>query len=197
MSLEHILLGLLRQPGSGYDLKKVFDERIGYFWAAELSQIYPTLGRLERRRWIRGRNAPSKRGSGRRVYAITPTGRRALREWLRGEPQFGDERFSFLAQVYFMDELGDLKLTRKFFGRMRDHFASKLAALRAIECQWAKADPKYPDVLGPEELHLHLALRKGLLSLEAHVAWCDEAIQRLSAPRHGVKPARHRARRNP
>jgi len=96
-----------------------------------------------------------------------------------------------------MDELGDLKLTRKFFGRMRDHFASKLAALRAIECQWAKADPKYPDVLGPEELHLHLALRKGLLSLEAHVAWCDEAIQRLSAPRHGVKPARHRARRNP
>ena len=195
MSLEHILLGLLRQPGSGYDLKKVFDERIGYFWAAELSQIYPTLQRLERRRWIRGRNAPSKRGSGRRVYAITPSGRRALREWLRGEPQFGDERFSFLAQVYFMDELGDLELTVKFFRRMRDHFASKLEALRAIERQWAESDPNYPDVLAAEELHLQLALRKGLLSLEAHVAWCDEAIRRLGARLHEQKPTTTRSRR--
>jgi len=195
MSLEHILLGLLRQPGSGYDLKKVFDERIGYFWAAELSQIYPTLQRLERRRWIRGRNAPSKRGSGRRVYAITASGRRALREWLRGEPQFGDERFSFLAQVYFMDELGDLGLTVKFFRRMRDHFASKLEALRAIERQWAESDPNYPDVLAAEELHLQLALRKGLLSLEAHVAWCDEAIRRLGARLHEQKPTTTRSRR--
>jgi len=195
MSLDHILLGLLRQPGSGYDLKKVFDERIGYFWAAELSQIYPTLQRLERRRWIRGRNAPSKRGSGRRVYEITPSGRRALREWLRGEPQFGDERFSFLAQVYFMDELGDLGLTVKFFRRMRDHFASKLEALRAIERQWAESDPNYPDVLAAEELHLQLALRKGLLSLEAHVAWCDEAIRRLGARLHEQKPTTTRSRR--
>jgi PadR family transcriptional regulator, phenolic acid-responsive transcriptional regulator len=197
MSLEHILLGLLRQPASGYDLKKVFDERIGYFWAAELSQIYPTLDRLERRRWIRGRRAPSKRGSGRRVYAITPSGRRALREWLRGEPQLGDERFAYLAQVYFMDELGDLGLTLRFFRRMRDHFASKLDALRALDRQWAESDPHYPDVLAPEELHLQLALRKGLLSLEAHVAWCDEAIQRLGARLHGAKPSRRRTRRNP
>ena len=195
MSLEFILLGLLREPGSGYDLKKVFDERIGYFWAAELSQIYPTLARLERRRWIRGRRAPSKRGSGRRVYAITPAGRRALREWLRGDPQFGDERFSYLAQVYFMDELGDLGLTLQFFRRMRAHFASKLDALRALEQLWADADPHYPDVLDPAELHLQLALRKGLLSLTAHVAWCDEAIRRLGERLRRVKPARPRARR--
>ena len=37
MSLEHILLGLLREPASGYDLKAIFDERIQHFWAAELS----------------------------------------------------------------------------------------------------------------------------------------------------------------
>lgn len=64
MSLEHILLGLLREPASGYDLKKLFDERIDYFWAAELSQIYPTLKRLEQRGWIRGREAASSRGPG-------------------------------------------------------------------------------------------------------------------------------------
>ena len=31
MSLDYILLGLLREPASGYDLKAVFDERIHYF----------------------------------------------------------------------------------------------------------------------------------------------------------------------
>src|ERR1700740_1459020 len=49
VSLEHILLGLLRQPASGYDLKAVLDHGIGHFWGAELSQIYPSLRRLEKR----------------------------------------------------------------------------------------------------------------------------------------------------
>src|SRR5690242_15423023 len=163
MNLEFILLGLLRRPGSGYDLKKFLDEGIGYFWAAELSQIYPTLTRLEKRGWVRGRAAPSKRGSGRRVYAITPSGRRALKEWLRSDPQFGDERFAYLAQVYFMDELKDLGQTIRFFGRMRDHFASKLEVLRTLDRRWAEGDPRYPDDLPTADLHIQLTLRKGLL----------------------------------
>ncbi len=48
MSLQHILLGLLREPASGYDLKAYFDKSVRYFWAAELSQIYPTLQRMEK-----------------------------------------------------------------------------------------------------------------------------------------------------
>ena len=48
MSLQHILLGLLREPASGYDLKAYFDSSVRYFWAAELSQIYPTLQRMEK-----------------------------------------------------------------------------------------------------------------------------------------------------
>ena len=197
MSLEFILLGLLRRPASGYDLKKFFDEGIGYFWAAELSQIYPTLKRLEKRGWVRGRAAASKRGSGRRVYVISPTGRRALREWLRGGPQFGDERFAYLAQVYFMDELKDLRQTIRFFGRMRDQFASKLEVLRAIDRRWAEADPRYPDDLPAAELHIQLTLRKGLLSLDAHVTWCDEAIRRLSARITATKPRRLQPKRTP
>src|SRR2546426_3670429 len=120
MTLEYILLGLLRRPRAGYDLKKVFDERIGYFWAAELSQIYPTLKRLERRGWVRSREARPKRGARRRVYAIAAPGRTALREWLRGEPRFGDERFAYLAQVYFMAELRSFRRTLRFFRQMRD-----------------------------------------------------------------------------
>jgi PadR family transcriptional regulator, regulatory protein AphA len=181
MSLEHILLGLLRQPASGYDLKKVFDERIDYFWAAELSQIYPTLNRLERRGWIRGREAVSSRGPGRRVYQITPAGRHVLRDWLAQGPQMGDERFAYLAQIYLMDELGDLKQTLRFFSVLRDHFARKRAMLRQLERYWAEADPRYPEELPLPDFHVHLTLRMGLRSLAGHVKSCDESIRRLRA----------------
>jgi PadR family transcriptional regulator, phenolic acid-responsive transcriptional regulator len=181
MSLDHILLGLLREPASGYDLKRVFDERISHFWAAELSQIYPTLRRLEERGLLRGRQVAARRGPGRRLYAITPEGRRALRAWLRGEPQFGDERFAYIAQLHLMDELGDVAQTIRFVRRLRDYFSSKLAALRAIDRDWVAADPRYPDALPLQEFHIHLTLRKGLYSLEAHIRWCDECLSRLRA----------------
>jgi PadR family transcriptional regulator AphA len=179
MSLEYILLGLLREPASGFDLKKVFDDRIGYFWSAELSQIYPTLGRLEKRGWLRSRDAAAKRGRGRRVWEVTPSGRRALTHWLAGEPAIGDERFAYLAQVYLMDELNDLGKTLRFFLRLRDHFAQKLESLRRLERSWKEADSRYPDALPLPDFHVQLTLRKGLSALNAHVEWCDECIARL------------------
>src|ERR687885_279786 len=47
-SLGYALLGLLaREPLSGYDLASRMKERVGFFWQARHSQIYPELGRLE------------------------------------------------------------------------------------------------------------------------------------------------------
>src|SRR5271155_6263728 len=132
MSLDHILLGLLREPASGYDLKQVFDERIHYFWAAELSQIYPTLRRLERKGWLRSRHAQAKRGAGRRVYQVTSAGHRVLREWLESEVELGDDRVPYLAKLYLMDELTDLRKTLRYLASLREKFASNLAALEVI-----------------------------------------------------------------
>lgn len=123
----------------------------------------------------------SSRGPGRRVYETTLTGRRALRDWLARGPQIGDERFAYLAQIYLMDELGDLKQTLRFFSVLRDEFARKLEALRRLERYWAEADPRYPDGLPPVDFHIQLTLRMGILSLGGHVKSCDESIRRLHA----------------
>jgi|SRR5208282_2976882 len=179
MSLEHILLGLLREPASGYDLKAVFDERIHYFWAAELSQIYPALQGLERKGLLRSREAPAKRGPRRRVYQTTSAGHRVLRRWLNESPELGDERIGFLAKVYLMDEFGDLGKTLKLLKGLREIFATRLRELQAIERGWAARDPRYPDALSPKMFHIFLTLRKGLCSLVAHVKWCNESIRRI------------------
>jgi PadR family transcriptional regulator, regulatory protein AphA len=181
MSLEHILLGLLREPASGYDLKGVFDERIHYFWAAELSQIYPTLQRMERKGLLRSHEAPAKRGPSRRVYQTTAAGHRVLREWLEKAPELSDERILFLAKIYLMDELGDLHKTLRFITQLREEIARRLAEVQIIERQWSERDPKYPDALSSPLFHVFLTLRKGMYSLEAHVKWCDESIRRIEA----------------
>lgn len=47
MALDHaILVSLLEQPGSGYELARRFERSIGYFWTATHQQIYRVLGRM-------------------------------------------------------------------------------------------------------------------------------------------------------
>jgi|SRR5579871_119247 len=78
------LLGLLSlRPMSGYDIRQVISESIGYFWSESYGQIYPGLKRLEAaglvsKKTVRGKGSPD-----RNVYSLTEDGRRKLREWLK------------------------------------------------------------------------------------------------------------------
>jgi len=177
VSLEHLLIGLLREPASGYDLKTLFDGRIHYFWAAELSQIYPTLQNLERKGLLRSRRAESKRGPGRRLYQTTPAGHRALREWLENETGLGADRITYLARLYLMDELADLQGTLQYLTHLRDQFARNLSALEAIEREWQERESKDPDYLNARMFHIFLTLRNGVCMLSARVNWCEECIR--------------------
>ncbi|HWZ97377.1 MAG TPA: PadR family transcriptional regulator [Candidatus Dormibacteraeota bacterium] len=179
MSLEHILLGLLREPASGYDLKAILDHGIGHFWAAELSQVYPTLKRLEKQKLLRSRRAASKRGPGRIVYELTAAGRKQLANWLRQEPQFGDMRHTFLAQIYLMDELSDLQHTLRFLEQLHTRWAARLEALKNAEKEWSRCDPEFPDDLSSAAFHQHLTLRMGMHAYQGWLTWCEESMRRV------------------
>ncbi|MGA8036328.1 MAG: PadR family transcriptional regulator [Candidatus Acidiferrales bacterium] len=181
MSLEYILLGLLREPASGYDLKAVLDNGIGHFWAAELSQVYPSLKRLEKNKLLRSRRSASKRGPGRIVYEITAAGRKQLAAWLRTPPQFGDARHTFLAQIYLMDELSDLPHTLRFLEQLHTRWITRLQALKSKEKEWSRRDPGFPDAIPlPDFLH-HMTLRMGEHSLQGWLAWCEESMRGVRA----------------
>ncbi len=179
MSLDHILLGMLRQPSTGYDIKNRFKNDIRVFWSAELSQIYPTLKRLEKNGWLRSRTEPSPKGPARRVYRPTAAGRAELTRWLRSGPVLGSERFAYLAQLFFMDALGNVEETRGFLLKLRESLQHWLADLqkleRAIVEQHGDASDRYSD----EGLHRFATLRMGIHSISAKVTWCDETLSVL------------------
>ena len=186
MSLDHILLGLLRDPATGYDLGNTFREGVRHFWSAELSQIYPALKRLERRRMLRSRVEPSPRGPNRKVYSLTDAGREELLRWLRDGPMVGTERFAYLAQLYFMDAIGDLRETRAFMTALRDHLVRWLAQLRSLERDVVAEHGAAPEHYTDAGFHRFATLRMGIHSIGSKVAWCDETLavidRRMASP---------------
>jgi len=179
VSLRHILLGLLQKPASGYDLKQQFAGPLRYFWAAELSQIYPTLSRMETEGLLKNRLRNSTRGPPRKVYRRTPRGTKALADWLT-RADVGTERLTWLAQVFFLAQADDPETAIAFFKGIRDAVGAQLQELRDIRDNWAQ-DPRYPDTLADSEFYPQLTLDLGLRKYAVIVEWAEDCIGRIEA----------------
>ncbi|MEM1081175.1 MAG: PadR family transcriptional regulator [Pseudomonadota bacterium] len=178
MSLQHILLGMLSQPSSGYDLKKTFEQQLRHYWSADLAQIYPTLNRLESKGLLLSEQQASDKGPPRRIYARTEAGHRALIDWLESGPDVSTDRLSWLAQVGFLHQ-AEPKRQLRFLHELRDEFSSHRQELQLIEDHWRQHDPRFPDQLSDVEFYAHCTLRLGLMKYATIVDWCDQCLHRL------------------
>ncbi|WP_282780852.1 MULTISPECIES: PadR family transcriptional regulator [unclassified Nocardia] len=84
------VLGMLSHADelSGYDLKKWADWSLQFFyWSPSFSQIYAELKRLEKHGYATSRTVVSEDGMrGKRMYAITESGREAAAHWVNHSP---------------------------------------------------------------------------------------------------------------
>jgi len=179
MALEFILLGLLRDPASGYELRREFDRGPRHFWSARLSQIYPTLQRMEDRGWLTSKTERSDKGPDRRVYRRTRAGTGALHDWLQGDPELGVDRLPYIGQLAFLGELRDRERTRTFLSGLRERFCAQRDFLRQ------GAEPSYRENAGdPSEwdddaLHELLCIEIGIGALRGKIEACDRALALL------------------
>jgi DNA-binding PadR family transcriptional regulator len=167
--LEFILLGLLRLPRSGYEIKARFVEGAAHFWAADLSQIYRTLQRMEEKGWLESSFEPSKSGPDRRVYTRTALGESELHAWLNEDPIQATVRLPYVGQLYFLSELDDFDRTLEFLRAAREQMRTRLAALEAIDSDLRGVDDR--------RFHILLTLRLGLATSRARLEWCNDAIR--------------------
>lgn len=182
MSLDHILLGMLARPAAGYDLGQQFESSASLFWYAELSQIYPTLRRLERAGHLRSEKVPSDRGPDRRVYHRTPEGTEELASWLRSPPELGRLKLPHVAKFFFLGELDDLGVTEGFVRAFREDLVERLRVYADIEGE-LRAESGDPSAFEGELFHQWASLRQGILVAEARLAWCDETLAAIAARR--------------
>ena len=181
MSLKHIMLGMLREPHSGYDIKSHFQKSLKNFWSAELSQIYPLLKKMEKDGLVTSKTRASEVGPTRHIYKRSAKGRRELQSWLGAGPTVGTERIGYLAQVYFLANMDDDKKAIGFMEELREYMLKWLAQLENSEQEWRSNDPRYPDALPNDAFYPQLTLDLGLRKIRANVEWCDDALKRMRA----------------
>jgi PadR family transcriptional regulator AphA len=162
MSLEYAILGFLNyHPYTGYDLKKVFDKSVRHFWPADQSQIYRTLSRL------------MEQGH---VYHITSAGRAALIEWLAGPPQVSEARSAVLIQVFFMGQLSNEEILKRFEGYT--HIMKMV--LDQYDQVPTNVEEIYTDVKSERERFFWmLTLENGICNMRANLEWAESVIERL------------------
>ena len=163
-----VILGLLAiGPRSGYEIKATVDRSTRFFWAASYGQIYPELRRLEQEGLVEGEDAP-RGGRTRRVYRLTPAGRRELEAWLTSRGELTVElRDESLLRLFFADALPREEALQLLEGRRRGH-EQFLAELRRID-ERPGEDPPFVD----------LVLRWGIAFNEWGAQWCTEQLERL------------------
>jgi PadR family transcriptional regulator, regulatory protein AphA len=169
---EAALLGLLRKGEmSGYDLRKLVERSVGYYWAPAKTQIYLSLPRLVEsglatRRTVRQTERPDKH-----LYAITDAGREAVSDWVRRAPlDAGLGRNVLLLKLAMADESHAGSLLEQV--RERQAEAQRLREeLVALEASGGEGDPPFE----------HLTRRYGFFHIDALLAWLDEVVERLAA----------------
>ncbi len=186
------ILGMLcREPMSGYDLRSAIERSVGHFWQESYGNLYPTLERMAEEHQVEllAEEDSPRSGRLRKVYRITAAGRTALADWLRRPVVPHVERNELLLKLFFGAQVGPADSLAQV-ERSRAEAEELLAALRLID-----ENVREDRGAHPEFAYWHLSIRAGLLGLEAHLRWCDEAreaLQRLEQTTHSTKKRRTR-----
>lgn len=165
---EAALLGLLALRGerSGYDLKKLVDGSVGYFWRPAKTQIYAVLPRLVEAGYATREEVSQSDRPDKHVYRVTAAGREAVIDWLEAPPSELGDRTPFLLRVF----LGGLA-SPEALGR---HVHAKREQAEWLKAELEEIDERVGD---SGDYHASLTRRYGLAQAEAVIAWAD-AVER-------------------
>jgi len=187
VSLKYAILSLLaHDPLSGYELMKLFDGSVGYFWHASHPQIYKELARLERNGDVTHRSVEQRGRPTKKIYSLSDSGRKALLAWLRipAKPQrVKDEMMlkTFSSGLLTNEEAMEL------IAKHRDVYRARLQKYQELE-RFLSSGPIMSNRL---RLGGYLTLLRGIRHASGYIDWCDEAIELL---RHGDDRPRRRVR---
>lgn len=171
---EFAILGLIADEAlSGYDIKKLVEERLSHFWSESFGHLYPMLRRLHQRGLVERSVERQEGRPDRNVYSITDDGRVALERWFAEPPAPQRPRNEVLLRI-FLGRHGNPDHLIRDVRLQRDGFADTLAQLRAVKARLDSQEPSHP-----ERVYWNLTLEYGLKALEALVEWGEGAESAL------------------
>ena len=171
-TLGYAILGLLsKEDLSGYDLTRRMAGRVGYFWSARHSQIYPELAKLEDGGYVTHSVVEQRERPDKKVYEITAEGLDALREWVTRPPvprPTRDELTLKTYSVWLADEEKAIRLFREEELRHEEQLAHYEGLRTWMEEEW-REDLTSTD---SPEFASYATLRRGISYEREYAEWC-------------------------
>lgn len=186
-TLGYAILGLLaRESLSGYDVTQRMKGRVGFFWGAGHSQVYPELARLEGEGFVTHSVVEQKERPDKKVYEITERGLDALREWAVRPPPRKPTKDELTLKAYSVWLADGEAAARMFRDEAREHEAQlvRYEELRAwMEREWADdlGDP------GSPRFASYATLRRGILHEGGYAEWCRWLADSVGAAKTAQK----------
>ena len=177
MALEHaILVSLLEQPGSGYELARRFERSIGRFWTATHQQIYRVLKRMADDGWVCAEQVGQSGRPDKRSFSVSADGRAVLTAWLREPVQPEAVRHELAVKIRgaAFDPAGRDALTAEV-RRYRATHEETLARYLAGERRDFPAD----STLDAGQRLQHVVLRGGIAYERMLLDWLDDVLTTL------------------
>lgn len=166
---EYAVLGLLTWgEQSGYDMRKLAERSVGYFWTPAKSRIYATLPTLVEAGLVRRRDVVQSGRPDKQLYRLTPLGAETLRRWIAEEPLEPEvSRNTLLVKVFF----GERAEPRQILAHVRQ---------RRAEAEQLKAELEAIDAERTNDLYPHLTRLYGLEYAKGIIRWAKAAERELS-----------------
>ena len=191
-TLGYALLGLLaREPLSGYDLAQRLKGRVGFFWQARHSQIYPELARLEAAGLVSHEVVEQQDRPDKKVYTIAETGRGALRAWVTAPVEVAAPRDELVLKAYSLWVANPAQAVALF----REHERRHAEQLADYEARLAWLEGRYGGQLrqlGTPPFSTYLALQRGIGYEREYAAWCGWVAEQLEGAQRDPGTAEER-----
>jgi DNA-binding PadR family transcriptional regulator len=171
LSIKYGILGLLASgPLHGYELKLACEEELVPASPLNFGQVYTTLERLQRDGLVAHQVVSQSERPDKKVYALTPEGRRLLQNWLATpSPPETDPRHETALKLILARRLEDADPLQVVASERRAGF-ERLREVSQARVQARKVKPKLATIL---------FLDLTVLQLEAFLKWLDRCEELL------------------
>ncbi len=176
--LKHGILGLLNYGSmTGYDITRIFQDSLSYFWNAQTSQIYRELKTLKANGWAADETVVQTGKPDKKVFSITESGREELNRWLISDNSELVTREPMLMKTFFRGERS-IPENIAFFDELKEsclRFATQMQSTpRDIERYAALVD-------NPEKaLYLQMTMEFGAMYVQMLLQWIENCKQKLT-----------------
>lgn len=171
---RYVLLGLLQEENlSGYEIKKIIDIRMSFFWQESFGQIYPELSKMAEEGLVEISNTESggdvKREKTR--YKITPNGEKELKKWMEKENEKDTVRSEFLLKM-FLSTPKNVEEMRRNIIEFKKQSEEKLKLFSLFEAQLNQVI----DVHNNHRQILYV-LNLGIRQAKLYIDWSEEILR--------------------